>query len=203
MTEKIACAQQPSGLVRPLTQPGDIVVYRRGAKGWEPSETIVFAPGSGAAGLRASIDALANRLGDCRILVAGQLGGIPYQTLNRLGFHLFEAECVDDALLSGIWRDVQALPETPAPPPVPLTPQSPASDGHYVLDLVALQAAHPEISSKMAFRAFLEGAAFRTFTLRCAHLPPWALETAERHDIAMRTYSLADGTVEIVFHRQD
>jgi len=196
MNIRVAVAQEVSGLVRNMIEPGRIAVYERSVEGWTVTEAFVFEPAGGIAGLRSALGLLAQRLNGCRILVSRKVEGIAYKELNRIGFHLFEADQIDDAVFDGILHDIH-VSEDAEQPTVFNAPYSLLQDGHFFLDLVMLQEAYPDISSKKAFRSFLENAEFLSFTLLCAHLPPWVNEVAERRMLGIKEEHLPSGTVRV------
>jgi hypothetical protein len=88
-----------------------------------------------------------------------------------MGLSVFEIKCLTDELLDQLVADVErTLPHSADE--CPRCPVETAERGRYFLDLVKLQEAHPEVSSKQALREFLS-TSFRDLTLICSHVPPW------------------------------
>jgi Fe-only nitrogenase accessory protein AnfO len=198
LLQKIAISLDQSGYVRSMLEPGRIAVYKRNDVGWSVTESLTFMPSESIAGLRSAIGNLAQRLQDCRIIVSKKVEGIAYQELNRLGFSIFETNQISDEVLDGVLKDIDESEKNKAAF-VPKAPYSTMQDGHFFLDLVKLQEAYPDISSKNAFRSFLESTAFLSFTLLCAHLPPWVHDVAVQRRLTIAQEHMPDGTVKALF----
>lgn len=199
MAQQIAVTLSPDNRLTTLQQAAHISVYANGPQGWArvADHPVCFAADPKA--LRSQLDALAEALGDCRILASQKVEGIAYHRFNRLGYAIFELASVSDAALDGILADV-SQPAAPAENSgEPTAPYSPEDDGHYQLDLIRAQQAHPELSSKKAFRDFLDNAAFVTFTLTCSHLPPWTEAVAQTRGLTVVTEALPGGALRAVF----
>jgi len=76
-------------------------------------------------------------------------------------------------VLDGIVEDVLSGGADAARPVTEQGPAETGTPGVFRLDLAALQAAHPEMSSKRALRAFWEQKPFIELRLHCDHIPPW------------------------------
>ncbi len=197
MIKKIAVTQDISGHVREMNRPGKVAVYERGGDGWEMVDAFSFEPAVSIPDCRSAVRLLAQRLDGCRVLVSKKMEGIAYQELNRLGFHLFELAQVNDIVLDGVLRDINES-ENDKQPPIPMEPYSPMQDGHFFLDLIRLQETYTDISSKKAFRSFLEKGEFHSFNLLCSHLPPWVNEVVERRGLCIKEEQLPKETVKAI-----
>ena len=153
-------------------RPGSAEADRTASAGGEP----------GIPEMRSRIRKLIDELGDCRIIVSGKLAGIPYHIFDKMGFHIFETgDPPSQELFQYIIREIeeaeakaQASRASAAAASVSaLTPVSPDHNGNYYLNLIELQQAHPEISSKKALRQFMEETVFGRLELICNHIPPW------------------------------
>ena len=151
-----------------------IHVYAEEKGVWQKKKSVSFrldftAPSAVRDSMRGAIA----ELDGCKVIVGKNIGGLPYNVLDRMGFAVFEADVFSPELLDGVRRDVESaarsvkVRETP-----PLAPVACGLPGHYYLDLIKLQAVRPDISSKAALRPFLRQP-FAELTLVCSHLPPW------------------------------
>jgi hypothetical protein len=164
---------------------------------WEQAETIPYVLNySTPPLLRAGIGELVERMGPCRIILGRSITGLAYNEFDRRGFAVFEAEVLSDGLLEGIWGDARA--ETPED--VPCYPVETGKPGCYELDLIGLQTAHPEISSKQAFRNFLQGN-FKELIIYCGHVPPWV--EAQLPKSSYRAEKLEDGRIALVIKKAE
>lgn len=111
---------------------------------------------------------------DCRIVAGADISGIVYQELSRMGFSIFEINKCTPDVLDGILSDVEAAEREAEEAGRGMTsPVETGTPGIFFLDLVRLQEARPDITSKQALQTFLEKAPFYELHLACAHVPPW------------------------------
>jgi hypothetical protein len=123
--------------------------------------------------VRVIMRALIKRIDECRIVVGSSISGLPYQILNRAGFHIFEVDAMSQALLSQIVLDVRTAKKEVSSESVGTSPAPMAEKGHWYCNLLKLQEAHPEVSSKMALRDLFKRPDFKALELVCGHVPPW------------------------------
>lgn len=124
--------------------------------------------------LRSKLLELPSLIADCKILAGGELAGLAFSVFDRAGLHIFAIDSVSDSVLDGILCDVEeADAALAAEDGGDIGPQETDKKGVYFLDLVKLQEAFPDISSKKALMGFFESAAFVQLKLICRHLPPW------------------------------
>lgn len=131
----------------------------------------------------------------CTTIAAVELSGIPYAVFDLAGFRIFTITNVRDDILDGILEDIfEAETERYANgfDGRKLAPTETDEPGYFYLDLIALQAASPDISSKMALEDFLQNTPFMELKLRCSHIPPW-LERSGLYDI--KTEQKNDGNL--------
>ena len=170
MRKQVIATMNTAGELASYDDAQRFVLYQRKEAQWQPTDLYEPHRASGVQALRNIIVELAARF-ECRVIVSRKIVGVAYQTLNKSGYEIFEAEAVTDELMDGIIHDIlsaQAVQDNPAQEPC-----SPQNDGNYYFDLARLQKAHPEISSKQALRRFMQDAAFLSLELVCDHLPPW------------------------------
>ena len=126
--------------------------------------------------------------------IAGvSISGLAYNELSRMGFCLCELDSFSpdilDALASEILASAQGevqVPTAPTPTDIP---------GVYSINLMEVQAAHPEITSKKALRPFLSSTPFVELEIICGHMPPWLEEHMRQHRLTCSLARQDDGTV--------
>jgi hypothetical protein len=167
-----------SGELRPFFDCDALDIYERAARGWRVlrSLTLCFPPG-GMRETRARLRVLADEMRGCAAVAGAKLSGLPYAALDLAGYAIFSLDSLSDAALDGIAADLSAAAD--APKASAYAPQPSGAPGEFFLDLAALQLEHPEITSKMAMKPFIDGGAFTKLTLICRHVPPW-IELDER-----------------------
>lgn len=174
-----------------ITSPEDareVVIARRTGTLWEERKHIPFsldvgldlnaimlgdADDDALDKVRETMHALIGQLGDCRIVAGSSVSGLPYRILSHAGFHIFEVDAMSQTLLSQIVSDVRFAKDEAAYESVGTSPSPMAEPGHWYCNLLKLQEAHPEVSSKMALRDLFGQPDFKALELVCGHIPPW------------------------------
>ena len=172
MKKQIILTLGTDGEFAPFSETERFTLYQKEMARWHEAESFEQPVQIQTANtIRETVVALAARFPDCRIIVSRKVAGIAYQTLDKSGYSIFEADSMSDGLLNSILKDVLEIRAEPDLPPT--EPQSPLGNGHYYFDLARLQKAYPEISSKRALMGFMTSADFLSLELVCDHLPPW------------------------------
>ncbi len=176
MCKLIAVATDKEGKPCDLNKPCNVQLYENTLQGWQMCREYLYAPNQDDATptLRDKVKELVAKLGECRVVAAKAATGIAYHSLDRAGFSVFEITSLSREVLDGIAQDVRdsKLIEK-LPVEVETAPRQSGGDGVYVFDLIAVQRAHPEVSSKKALMSFFDTTPFVALTLFCSHLPPW------------------------------
>ena len=180
-----------------------VLVFTRTAEGWALQDEIPWQlhPDS-AAGVRDQVRTLVLELGDCRIVAAQRMSGLIYHVFDRMGFAIFEADAIGDSLFDAMAADVDAAAHPPEGSDDVTGPTPLGEPGRWFLDLIALQANHPEISSKRALRDFLrENRNLYELTLVCSHIPPWLAAELPPLRLGYRSEPDGDGKLRVTIFR--
>ena len=140
---------------------------------WQQLEAIPFTL-SGCyelAEMRDRIKVLERQLPQGAIIAGTSISGLAYNEFSQMGFCLCELESFSPDILDALAAEVAAEAEPSAQ--VPTEPVSGDTPGCYRINLMEVQAAHPEISSKKALRPFLASTPFVELEIICSHMPPW------------------------------
>jgi Fe-only nitrogenase accessory protein AnfO len=171
MNEQIMVTQNQNGQLAALDQTQLFALYQNSHEGWRQCDVYAWPQMRSAVSIRDAINDLANRFNNCRIVVSQKISGIAFQTLDKLGFDIIESQTVSDAFFEDVIKEM-SMPHDDEQD-IPREPVSPQDDGHYFFDLIKLQKAYPDISSKKALKDFMEQKTFMSLELVCSHLPPW------------------------------
>ncbi|HEX2925239.1 MAG TPA: Fe-only nitrogenase accessory AnfO family protein [Ruminiclostridium sp.] len=153
-----------------------INIYNKNNSQWQLSEEISYYINTrmSISDLRDSIRTLLEKLVDCHIVVGKAMSGIAYNIFDRMGFAIFEANEITSGLLDDIYNEVCSLKAQPdVLKNAVFSPVPTETDGVFYMNLIEMQAEHPEISSKKALRPFLENTPFYKLEVLCSHVPPW------------------------------
>ena len=176
MNLKIAVFMKGDNKSASSTSSTTVIVFEKNNEVWDELNRhyVNIATDMDLASLRTEIRKTIDLLGDCRVAAGAQISGVLFRELDSRGFSVFEIESCSPETLDGILSDIdEALKDEPHARDVPSTPVETQTPGVYHLDLVNLQQAYPEVSSKQALRDFLDSTPFYELRLVCAHLPPW------------------------------
>lgn len=178
-----------------------VLLLAREPGGWVTGEEIPWRLVPDAPdGVRDQVRSLILELGECRIVVGAEISGLVYHVFDRMGFDIFQADGVDDALLDAMLEDVSAARTERAGGADPLAPVPADDQGRWFLDLVRLQERHPEVSSKKALREFFQKhRGFYELTVVCTHIPPWLEESLPALRLVCRAEPLEAGGLRAVF----
>lgn len=164
------------------------IVFEQSDGVWNQIEEyyVNLSPGADVGTVREEIKKLLERLDNCRIVAGSSFSGVLYRELDSRGFSIFEVDEFSPGTLDSILRDIdEARIEAGLAADAPTHPIEMNTTGVYQLDLVKLQKANPEISSKQALCEFLETTPFYELRLVCAHVPPWLMSGS--YDISTET----------------
>ncbi len=179
-----------------------LVIYEKGTE-WRNVQTIPidFSGAGSPSALRSGVRALIAQMGDCSILAGKSLSGIAYAEFDKAGFSIFDIDSVNADTFDGILRDIAQSDEKLHRKEEMIRRSAPVETeipGIYFLDLAALQAECPGISSKKALTDFLNSTPFLELHLVCRHLPPW-LENAP---LDIKTSNFGEQVTAVITKRQ-
>ena len=164
-------------------------------KGWHAAESVPFtlADCETLPQMRDRLRQLAQLLPAEAAIAGASISGLAYNELSRMGFCLCELDHFSpdilDALASEILTSAQGevqVPTAPTPTDMP---------GLYSINLMEVQAAHPEITSKKALRPFLASTPFVELEIICGHMPPWLEDHMRQQHLTCSLTRQDDGTV--------
>lgn len=146
--------------------------------------------------------ALIEKLKCCKVIVGTLILGVPYYLLIRAGYELCEAPTFSMLLLDQIYEDYYKTPEKTGKKqamelkgegnnhlmsvecisraPVPLD-----ETGNYFIDMIEVQKAYAEMSSKKILLPFLGNTMFRSLKINCSHVMPWLENYLEQEKLNM------------------
>lgn len=110
MEKKIAVLSDASGEPTTLTQAEAVAVYERTEKDWQQISVfscLDFATDT-AHDLRILSEAIADELGEIKIILGSDISGAPYSALNRAGFTICESENISDEFLDELFEELEA-----------------------------------------------------------------------------------------------
>lgn len=135
--------------------------------------------------IRSQVNDIIKKLDDCKIVVFGKIAGIPFSVFDMAGFSIFQINELSENTLDEIYQDIVDAENTikekeeMMKKAIPVETDTP---GVYIFDMIKVQEANPEISTKKALLPFLDSTPFLELKVFCVHLPPW-IERDGRFDV--------------------
>lgn len=194
----IAVLENTENLITTIENCTHLSIWQRdwsAGKGWHACDPVPFSlEGSTAlAQMRARLRHLAHLLPTECAIAGTSISGLAYNELSRMGFCLCELDAFSpdilDALASEILASAQGEEQVPTAPTLTDMP------GVYSINLMEVQGAHPEITSKKALRPFFDSTPFVELEIVCGHMPPWLEEYLRQHRLTCSRVRQDDGTV--------
>lgn len=181
MANTVAVVVGPDGNTASLLEQSvHLQIFRKNPADWnmEREIPVELHPEQGLANVRREISAIIGELGETRILVAGDISGVAYNTFDAAGYYVFQIpekqplEFLEFVLASveKQQEDLRILKGGAGDVP---QPQRTGDEGIYYLDIVQAQADNPNVTTKQMLLPFLKGTTFYELTLVCSHIPPW------------------------------
>jgi len=175
MIPEIAVMLNQEGVTTTLTDPGDVVVYSRMQRSWEPARVMPFSldKTQGIVHIRQKMGELIAFLGECKIFVPREVSGAIFFELEKARIMVWEIHGRPEEFLEQIWLEEEEDNKTKQagtieiPVPVETTP------GCYFLSIKDIQGKRPEVSSKQILQKFIQKGAFKQIDVICDHVPPW------------------------------
>jgi hypothetical protein len=178
------------GSVCAADEGAEIVKYGKRNGIWEEDSRVGFRIdlSSGLLAARGSAEEACRSLADCKAVIGTSVAGVPYQIFDRGGLAILEPASFDPSDLPHLEKLLDGRPESTDA----VGPKAVDSEGNYEMDMISAQNAHPELSSKMLLKEFLERTPFLSLEVRCRHAPPW-IEAME--DLELSSVNGPDGTL--------
>ncbi|WP_446898114.1 Fe-only nitrogenase accessory protein AnfO [Clostridium sp. LBM24168] len=181
MNKEIAVLVNDHGEVTSFLEPSVVNIYIMENNHWEIKNRIVFQVDVTADInlIRQRISKMVKLLGECKIFVATEIVGIPYNILERFGINSWEINGKPDEFLNYIIKkeseeekklieesfkhkngDMQYIVKN-------------GEDGKYFIDFIEIQNNNPNITTKKILLPFFKEVDFFELTIRCNHIPGW------------------------------
>jgi len=200
---EIAVMLGSDGRTVSLSEPGTLMVFRRERRQWGVSRAQGFAldPAAGLSGLRKTVQAMMEFLGNCRTVVAKSASGALFFELEKARCSVWEIEGVPAEFLDQVWQD-EKEEQMQAAGPVPAGAEIPApleiSPGKFTISIKEIQGKRPELSSKQVLRSFVRQGGFTELEIICDHIPPWLDADAEQQGYLLTSERTAMNEVKVI-----
>jgi Fe-only nitrogenase accessory protein AnfO len=149
--------------------------------------------------VKAAVVGAVRALGDCRVLLSGEVRGLPYSLLQEEhGFRAWRSEGELSRQLdyvrareteAAVQKKYEIVLRASQPVPAPM-PVRDGEAGHYWIDLRAALEHASNPTSRNILIPFLVAGRFGKLEVLCDHLPKWMAWEFERMDLAAETETL-------------
>ncbi len=183
---KIAAIVDGGGNAIPFGEPGTVMLFSYEDDGWFVIDLFAYDLGEafGLVELKESTQALAVRLGDCRVLLVRDVSGYPRTMLLELGFTLWSIAGVPENYLDRVKQKTAEAaeakaavvtanqPKVPAALPTP-KPLGGSCAGVYTIDISEAQVCGGNHNSREILIPFFKTTQFSRIDILCDHVPKW------------------------------
>lgn len=186
MCKKIAVVLNDSGQTETIHESSVINVYSKEKDQWKAINQFPFTLKGlmVVKAIRENMLYLVETLGECKIIVAKELSGVPNSMLDMSGFTIVEVEGEPEEFLDDVLERIEeyeiSLVEAAKEKEINTRPVSPKDDGHYYINLKELQNKNSGVTSKQALLPFLNNTIFHQLEIVCSHAPKWLEEELKR-----------------------
>jgi len=201
----IAAIVDGNGNAVPFGEPGTVNVYTLAGDRWTAGDAFAFELGGhpGLASLKDAIQTLAERLGECRILLVRDVRGFPRTMLIELGFTLWSVAGDPVEQLDNVMQLTAQAAEAAAA--AIAANQAFSSDmavpaflggscsGIYTIDISQVQGSGTGHNSKDILLPFLQSTPFTRLDIVCDHVPKWFSGELAAMKLNFSTEPLKDG----------
>lgn len=136
--------------------------------------------------IRQEVNRIIELLDDCKVAAFGEIFGIPFSAFDMAGFSIFQLEKISDDVLDGVFSDIEEAKNAMKEMDEMIkkaTPIETDTSGVFIVDMVRVQEANPEMSTKRVLLPFFESTPFMELKILCVHIPPW-IERDGRFDVS-------------------
>ena len=164
-------------------------------KGWHACDPAPFSLEGceTLAQMRERLRQLAHLLPEQAAIAGTSISGLAYNEQSRMGFCLCELDTFSPQILDALASEILASAQGEVQ--VPTAPSPTDTPGVYTINLMEVQAAHPDLTSKKVLRPFLASTPFVELEIVCGHMPPWLEEHMRQHHLTCARTRQDDGTV--------
>jgi len=109
MEKKIAVLTDAAGAPTTLTLAESVTAYARKEKAWEKISNFSCMDFDRATSqdLRILSEAIADFLGEIKVILGSSITGAPYSALHRVGFIICESDEISDAFLDELFEELE------------------------------------------------------------------------------------------------
>lgn len=133
--------------------------------------------------IREDCKEIADRLGNCRIIIGKSISGLMYKVFSSKDFVILETEKFTPDMLDDIYDMALKANEPHKKCELPLEPQETDVPGEYFFDFKQLKLKY-RITSKETIRPFLAKRKFSKLIILCDHRMPWLDDDLKRLQLA-------------------
>lgn len=177
LRNNIAVYVGENGETASLNKKGKFVVYGKDQGQWNVLREINFNWKKGTGNLkqmRQELESIIHSLVECNIFIGLSITGLPYYTLEKANFSIWECQgnpldFLDDVLAKEeeVRMELANQEEEEIPKPEDL------GNGCYRISLKEIQQKNSQFTSKQVLLPFIRQGKFYGLEVICNHIPPW------------------------------
>lgn len=214
MDNRIAVFLNDKDETTSFTEEGIIKIYFKEKTKWQIYKESLFSMDkcNGIKSVRESLFNLIGILEECRIFVASEIIGLPYNILDSKGFDLWEIDGVpedfldyvlEESLKEKLSNEEQEKSKQLLQAEVIDKPIETDKKGCFYLNLKNLQETKSGVSSKQALLPFLTNYTFSELELLCSHVPPWIENFVKEFHFKLDTVKIKSNEYKVVIYTKE
>ncbi len=176
MAKEIAVLTDASGSLAAWSEGGRLSVFRRENGLWHElaAHDVALDMSGGISGLRRQMADIIALLGECTIVLAATVTGVPYFELEKADISIWEMSGPFEKRMLETVLQEEALAEQERRSSAPVAVPAPEhlGNGRYRISIKEVQE-KGGITSKQVLQGFLQKGCFEEVDILCAHVPPW------------------------------
>lgn len=208
MNKKIAVALNNTGETETMHESSIIKVYLKEKNQWQVVNEFQFTLKglTVVKSIREHIFNLIETLGECKVIVAKELSGVPSTVLGMAGFTILEVEGRPEDLLDDVADSIEeyeaAIISETEKKEINITPISTNREGYYYINLKEIQSKNSGVTSKQALLNFLHNTTFYELIIICSHVPNWLEGELKRINMKSNITRINSNEYKITVHNK-
>lgn len=183
-----------------MDMEGSVVLFEKSEKGWRDIMSVrcSISEAANMEQLHKILKDMAEALGECRILVTGEIAGVPNAVLETAGMRMWVSRgSIFNELDYIADKEDEAAKVKEGSSPFPVLMGS-TCEGRYLINLKKVLKENPGTNSRNILIPFITGTAFRSLEIICDHPPKWLSSEKNELKIAVQSQSLDKQGLRIV-----
>lgn len=205
MNKLIAAYLDENGKTASFKETGIVKIFTEKNKQWVVIREIPLTldENQGMNFIRKTLKEMVEALGECKVVVAKEVVGIPYNVLDGAGFNVWEIDGVPEEFLDYVFEKeeeekLSASIKSNDIEEIITEPVETVREGYYFIDFKEIQEKKPEITSKQVLIPFFREKVFYELEAIFSHIPKWLEAELQRLNFKMDVKKINDNEFNVI-----